>query len=146
MGNIHRFLGARACNQQRLGCCVSRIYWFARSSRHRCQVETRKMKRLWYKLKSGWWKFVLGFVVLASLLIYFYRLLKPADDRVEYLETIKTEATLALKEAELRGRLEKDKIGAVKSVFQNRLRDTEKIDDREERLKALIRLHKELDI
>ena len=104
------------------------------------------MKRLWYKLKSGWWKFVLGFVVLASLLIYFYRLLKPADDRVEYLETIKTEATLALKEAELRGRLEKDKIGAVKSVFQNRLRDTEKIDDREERLKALIRLDKELDI
>ena len=104
------------------------------------------MKRLWYKLKSGWWKFVLGFVILASLLIYFYRLLKPSDDRVEYLETIKTEATLALKEAELRGRLEKDKIGAVKSVFQNRLRDTEKIDDREKRLKALIRLHKELDI
>jgi len=89
---------------------------------------------------------VLGFVVLASLLIYFYRLLKPADDKIEYLEAIRTEATVALKEAELRGRLEKDKIGAVKSVFQNRLRDTEKIDDREERLKALIRLHKELDI
>ena len=104
------------------------------------------MKRFWYKLKCGWWKFVLGFVVLASLLIYFYRLLKPADDKVEYLEAIKTEATVALKEAQLRGRLEKDKIGAVKSVFQNRLRDTEKIDDREERLKALVRLHKELDI
>ena len=104
------------------------------------------MKRVWYKLKSGWWKFVLGFVVLASLLIYFYRLLKPADDKVQYLEAIKTEATAALKENQLRGRLEKDKIGAVKSVFQNRLKDTEKIDDREERLKALIRLHKELDI
>ena len=88
----------------------------------------------------------MGFVVSASLLIYFYRLLKPADDKVEYLEAIKTEATLALKEAELRGRLEKDKIGAVKSVFENRLRDTEKINDREERLKALIRLHKELDL
>jgi len=104
------------------------------------------MKRLWYKLKSGWWKFVLGFVVVASLLIYFYRLLKPADDKVQYLEAIRTEATLALKESELRGRLEKDKIGAIKSVFQNRLRDTKRIDDREERLKALIRLHKELDI
>ena len=89
---------------------------------------------------------MLGFVVLASLLIYFYRLLKPTEDKIEYLEAIKTEATVALKEAELRGRLEKDKIGAVKSVFKNRLRDTEKIDDREERLKALIRLHKELDI
>ena len=104
------------------------------------------MKRLWYKLKSSWWKFVLGFVVVASLLIYFYRLLKPAEDKIQYLEAIKTEATVALKEAELRGRMEKDKIGAVKSVFENRLRDTKKIEDREERLKALIRLHKELDI
>ena len=66
------------------------------------------MKSIWYKLKSGWWKFVLGFVILASLLIYFYRLLKPSDDKVEYLETIKAEATAALKETELRGRLEKD--------------------------------------
>ena len=109
-------------------------------------METWKVKWLWYKLKSGWWKFVLGIVVLASLLIYFYRLLKPAEDKIQYLEAIKTEATVALKEAELRGRLEKDKIGAVKSVFQNRLRDTKNIEDREERLKALIRLHKELDI
>ena len=104
------------------------------------------MKRVWYKLKSGWWKFVLGFVVLASLLIYFYRLLKPTEDKIQYLEAIKTESTAALKESELRGRLEKDKIGAIKSVFRNRLRDTKKINDREERLKALIRLHKELDI
>ena len=89
---------------------------------------------------------MLGFVVLPSLLIYFYRLLKPTDDKIEYLEAIKTEATVALKEAELRGRLEKDKIGVVKKVFESRLKDTEKIDDTEERLKALIRLHKELDI
>jgi hypothetical protein len=53
------------------------------------------MKRVWYKLKSGWWKFVLGFVVLASLLIYFYRLLKPTEDKIQYLEAIKTEATAA---------------------------------------------------
>ncbi len=104
------------------------------------------MKWLWYKVKSGWWKFVLGFVVVASLLIYFYRLLRPADDKVQYLEAIKIEATAALKENELRGRLQKDKIGAVKQVFESRLKDTKKIDDREERLKALIRLHKELDI
>jgi len=109
-------------------------------------METWKMKLLWYKLKSGWWKLVLGFVVLASLLIYFYRLLRPTEDKLKYLEAIKTEATAALKESELRGRLEKDKIGAIKNVFESRLKDTRKIDDREERLKALIRLHKELDI
>ena len=104
------------------------------------------MKWLWYKLKTGWWKFVLGFVVSASLLIYFYRLLKPADNRVEYLESIRTEATVALKESQLRGRLEKDNIGAIKDIFKRRLEDTRKINDREERLKALIRLHEELDI
>ncbi len=104
------------------------------------------MKWLWYKVKSGYWKFVLGFVVVATLLIYFYRLLRPTDNKVPYLEAIKAEATVALKESELRGRLEKDKIGAVKSVFENRLNDTTKIDEREERLKALIRLHEELDI
>ncbi len=89
---------------------------------------------------------MLGVVVVASLLIYFYRLLRPTEDKIQYLEVIKTEATLALKESQLRGRMEKDKIGAVKSVFRNRLRDTERIENREERLKALIRLHKELDI
>jgi hypothetical protein len=104
------------------------------------------MKLLWYKIKSGWWKLVLGFVILASFLIYFYRLLRPTEDKIKYLEAIKTEATAALKVTELRGRLEKDKIGAVKTVFENRLKDTEKISNRDERLKALIRLHKELDI
>ena len=104
------------------------------------------MKRLWFKAKEIWWKIILGVVVVAALLIYFYRLLRPTEDKLKYLEAIKTEATVALKESELRGRLEKDKIGAIKNVFESRLEDTKKIADREERLKALIRLHKELDI
>ena len=89
---------------------------------------------------------MLGIIFLGALLIYFYRLLKPADDKVDYLEAIKTEATAALKENELRGRLEKDKIGVIKNIFETRLEGTKKIDDRDERLRALIRLHKELDI
>ena len=104
------------------------------------------MKRLWYKAKELWWKAVLGIIFLGALLIYFYRLLKPADNNLGYLDAIKIEATAALKENELRGRLEKDKIGVIKSIFKNRLEGTRKINDREERLKALIRLHKELDI
>ena len=104
------------------------------------------MKGLWYKAKELWWKAVLGIIFLGALLIYFYRLLRPTEDRLQYLEAIKTEATAALRENELRGRLEKDKIGAVKDIFKSRLEDTRKIDDREERLKALIRLHEELDI
>ena len=104
------------------------------------------MKWLWYKAKELWWKVVLGIIFLGALLIYFYRLLKPADDKIDYLEAIKTEATAALKENELRGRLEKDKIGVIKNIFETRLESTKKIDDRDERLRALIRLHEELDI
>ena len=104
------------------------------------------MKALWYKAKELWWKVALGIIFLAGLLIYFYRLLKPADNNLGYLDAIKIEATAALKENELRGRLEKDKIGVVKNIFKGHLEATKKIDDREERLKALIRLHEELDI
>ena len=104
------------------------------------------MKWLWFKSKSLWWKVILWVVALATLLIYFYRMLKPREDNNQYLEAIRTEAASALKENELRGRLEKDKIGAVKAVFEARLKDTKKIDDRDERLKALIRLYEELDI
>ena len=89
---------------------------------------------------------MLGIIFLCALLVYLYRLLRPGDNKLYYLEAIKTEATAALKENELRGRLEKDNIGAIKDIFKSRLEDTRNIDDREERLKALIRLHKELDI
>jgi len=104
------------------------------------------MISLWYKSKELWWKLALGIIFICGLLVYFYRLLKPADNNLGYLDTIKIEATSALKENELHGRLEKDKIGAVKNIFKSRLEDTRKINDREERLKALIRLHEELDI
>jgi|TARA_R110000744_G_scaffold100730_1_gene194349 hypothetical protein len=104
------------------------------------------MKALWYKAKELWWKVALGIIFLAALLTYFYRLLRPTDNNLDYLEAIKIEATAALKENELRGRLEKDKIGVVKNIFKGHLEATKKIDDREERLKALIRLHEELDI
>jgi len=104
------------------------------------------MKVLWYKAKELWWKIALGIIFICGLLIYFYRLLRPADNNLGYLDAIKIEATAALKENELRGRLEKDKVGAVRDLLQNRLEDTREIDNREERLNALIRLHQELDI
>lgn len=104
------------------------------------------MKRLWYKAKELWWKVVLGIIFLGALLIYFYRLLKPADDKIDYLEAIKIEATAALRENELRGRLQKDKIGAIRNIFEARLEGTKKIEDRDERLRELIKLHEELDI
>jgi len=104
------------------------------------------MKHLWYKLKEMWWKIVIAFVLAFVLFFYLYSLVRPSTNKSQFLETVTTEATLALKENELRAKLEKDKIGIIKKTFEDRLGDTKKIDDREERLKALIRLHEELDI
>lgn len=104
------------------------------------------MKQLWYKAKEIWWKIILTLLLVGALILYFYRLLRPAENKSEFLNAIKTEATAALKENELRGRLEKDKAGALRVLFEHRLNDVSRIKDREERLEALIRLHKELDI
>jgi len=99
-----------------------------------------------YKLKGYAWKAALILAVVSLLGYYLYRILKPGVNKSTVADKIVTEMKLAVKENELRAELEKDKIGAIKGIFNARLRQTKKIDNREERLKALIDLHKELDI
>ena len=104
------------------------------------------MKRLWLTLKEAWWKAVLIILAVLAAAYYLYRLVKPAENSDSQIEAITTEAKIALTEAKLRGKLEKDRIGTVKRIFETRLSNTEEIEDREERLRALVRLYEELDI
>ena len=62
------------------------------------------------------------------------------------MENVQGKINSAIKENEIRATLEKDKIGAIKKIYDQKLKETKKIEDREERLKALIRLHEELDL
>ena len=98
------------------------------------------------RAKSFWWRVAIGALFIISVLIYLYCLVKPASDKSRHIEKIVLAAKIALTENQLHGRLEKDKIGAVREVFINRLNRTKDIEDREDRLQALIRLHEELDI
>ena len=77
---------------------------------------------------------------------YIYSIMRPGVNKSSIADKIVTEMKFAIKENQLRATLEKDKIGMVKGVFESRLQDTKKIEDREERLKSLIGLHKELDV
>jgi len=89
---------------------------------------------------------VIATLLIVSVLIYLYCLVRPASDKSAHIKEIALGAKIALTENQLHGKLEKDKIGAVRDVFVNRLDRTKEIEDREERLRALIRLHKELDL
>ena len=104
------------------------------------------MKWLWIKIKEGAWKVILMVVLALGLLLLLYNLIRPSKDRTLFLENVQTSISSAIKENEIRATLEKDKIGAIKKIYDRKIKDTKKIEDREERLKALIRLHEELDL
>jgi predicted Holliday junction resolvase-like endonuclease len=104
------------------------------------------MKKVWYKLKNGAWRVVLLTIIVASMLWFLYSLVRPAKDKTRFLENVQANIQAAIKENDIRATLEKDKIGAIKKIYDRKLKETKKIEDREERLKALIRLHEELDL
>jgi apolipoprotein N-acyltransferase len=104
------------------------------------------MNWLWIKTKEGAWKIILLIVAALGLLVLLYNLVRPSEDRNRLLKEVQTNITSAIKENEIRATLEKDKIGAIKKIYDRKITETKKIEDREERLKALIRLHEELDL
>jgi preprotein translocase subunit YajC len=100
------------------------------------------VKRLWYKAKSSVWSLVLLLAMALGLVWFIYSIIRPTKNKTEFLENVNS----AIKENEIRATLEKDKIGAIKKIYDQKLKETKKIEDRDERLKALIRLHEELDL
>jgi len=104
------------------------------------------MNWLWIKIKQGAWKIIFLAIVVLGLVVFLYNIARPSKDRSKVLEGVQTNVLTAIKENEIRATLEKDKIGAIKKIYDRKIKDTKKIEDREERLKALIRLHEELDL
>ena len=104
------------------------------------------MKRLWFKIKSSAWWLVFFSVMVIGMFWFVYNIIRPTKNKTQFLEGVQANINSAIKENEIRATLEKDKIGAIKKIYDRKLEDTKKIQDREERLKALIRLHEELDL
>lgn len=104
------------------------------------------MNWLWLKIKQGAWRVILAVVIIIAVVAFLYNLIRPSEDRTKILSETQTNIKTAIKENEIRATLEKDKIGIIKKIFEQKIRSTKKIEDREERLKALIRLHEELDL
>jgi site-specific DNA-cytosine methylase len=104
------------------------------------------VKRLWYKAKSSVWSLVLLLAMALGLVWFIYSIIRQTKNKTEFLENVQGKINSAIKENEIRATLEKDKIGAIKKIYDQKLKETKKIEDRDERLKALIRLHEELDL
>ena len=109
-------------------------------------MEAWEVKWLWIKVKQGAWKVILAVIAIIAVVVFLYSLVRPSDDRTQFLEGVKTKVATAIKENEIRATLEKDKIGAIKKIYDRKIKDTHKITDRDERLRSLIRLHEELDL
>ena len=104
------------------------------------------MNWLWLKIKQGAWKVIFVVVMVLGMVVFLYNIVRPTKNKTRLLEGVQANITAAIKENEIRAKLEKDKIGAIKKIYDRKIKDTKKIEDREERLKALIRLHEELDL
>ena len=104
------------------------------------------MNWLWLKIKQGAWKVIFVVVMVLGMVIFLYNIIRPTKNKTRLLEGVQANIASAIKENEIRAKLEKDKIGAIKKIYDRKIKDTKKIEDREERLKALIRLHEELDL
>tara|TARA_R110000803_G_scaffold89030_1_gene156140 strand:+ start:272 stop:586 length:315 start_codon:yes stop_codon:yes gene_type:complete len=103
------------------------------------------MNWLWLKIKQGAWRVILAVVMVIGVVFFLYNIIRPSKDNTRLLGGIQTKVATAIKENEIRATLEKDKIGAIKKIYDRKIKETKKIENREERLKALIRLHEELN-
>ena len=101
------------------------------------------MNWLWIKIKQGAWKVILAAVIVVTVILFLYGLVRPGKDHSSLLR--ETNIKTAIKESEIRATLEQDKIGTIKKIYDRKLKETKRIADRDERLRALIRLQEELE-
>jgi predicted negative regulator of RcsB-dependent stress response len=100
--------------------------------------------KYWFQ-KTGW-KVVIAVVTAAAICLYLYKLVKPENKMTQAADQIIEKAQVQAEIATIKGELEKDKIGAVKKIFQTKLNKNKEIVDTKERLSDLIRLRESLDL
>lgn len=103
------------------------------------------MKWLVLKIKEIGWRVLVGLVLLITFLLFLYNLVKPSADGSEVANKLYLETKAAVKETQLRAELEKDKVGAIRGVYEHKIEKIKKIDDRQKRLDKLVELYEELD-
>jgi len=98
----------------------------------------------WF-IKTGW-KIIIAAITIAAICLYLYKLIKPQSKATETVDKIIEKAQVQVEIATIKGQLEKDKIGAIKKIYDTKLNKNKKISDTKERLNDLIRIRESLDL
>jgi uncharacterized protein YoxC len=98
----------------------------------------------WF-IKTGW-KIIIAAITIAAICLYLYKLVKPQSKATEAVDKIIEKAQVQVEIATIKGQLEKDKIGAIKKIYDTKLNKNKKISDTKERLNDLIRIRESLDL
>ena len=100
--------------------------------------------KFWF-IKTGW-KILIAGVTVAAICLYLYKLVKPENKATQVADKIIEKAQVQVEIATIKGELEKDKIGAIKKIYQSKLNKNKNIVDTKERLNDLVRLRESLDL
>lgn len=84
----------------------------------------------------------LAAISITLIFLYLYNLIKPSA-KID-IKGMLSSTQVKLREEEIKGELEKEKIKVIKDIYEDRLKKSEEIEDREERLKELIKIYEEL--
>ncbi len=103
------------------------------------------MKWFALKIKEIGWRALVGAALAITFLLYLYNLIKPSADGTKVANGLYLETKAAVKETQLRAELEKDKIGVIRGIYEQKIEKIKKIDDRQKRLNELVDLYEELD-
>ena len=98
----------------------------------------------WF-IKTGW-KMTIAAITIAAICLYLYKLVKPETKATEAVDQIIEKAQVQVEIATIKGQLEKDKIGAIKKIYDTKLNKNKEISDTKERLNDLIRIRESLDL
>lgn len=104
------------------------------------------MKWLSLKIEEIGRRAFVGIILALIFIVYLYNLVKPSADRSKVLDKLYLESQVEVKETQLRAKLEKDKIGIIRNIYENKIEKINKIDDRQKRLEELVELYEELDL
>jgi flagellar biosynthesis/type III secretory pathway M-ring protein FliF/YscJ len=100
------------------------------------------VNRLKNTLKVWGWRLALAGIVFALVFFYLYNLIRPMA-KID-VEDMLSSTQVKLREEEIKGELEKEKIKVIKDIYEDRFKKSEEIKDREERLKELVKIYEEL--
>ena len=98
----------------------------------------------WF-IKTGW-KIIIAAITIAAICLYLYKLVKPQSKATEAVDKIIEKAQVQVEIATIKGQLEKDKIGAIKKIYDTKHNKNKEISDTKERLNDLIRIRESLDL